>query len=172
MANNSKEIMILRHAKAEAGSPAGDFARRLTEAGREHARRLGMQLHDQRLIPQSVYSSTALRAIETASLVCEQMAITSDQIVQKEALYLADVEIYLSLLQQVHPRITRVMLVGHNPVLEDLVDYLSRDPFISNQPSGKRLLPATLITLRYDGDWPALAAHSCNISHLIHGKFC
>ncbi len=170
MVANTKQIMILRHAKAEADSPAGDFARSLSETGRLQAGDLAAALLQQKLIPQSIYSSTAKRAMQTAELICEQLMMDKHDIALRDALYLADIETFLALLHSLNDRIKRVLLVGHNPALEDLVDYLSRTDFISDQPSGKRLLPASLLMLEFNGNWTELTSGSCELRQRIHGK--
>jgi len=170
MSSNTKQIMILRHAKAEPEATTGDHARALTTAGERDASELGRHIHDLKLIPQSIYCSSARRALETADRVCEQLFISPGQITVRDELYLADIDNFLSLLQGLNNRVSRVMLVAHNPALEILVDWLSRDPFESDQFSGKRLLPASLVVLEFDGDWASLSQHSCSLTHLIHGK--
>lgn len=170
MSSKTRQIMILRHAKAETGALNGDYVRALTSAGKQHARQLGQHIHDLRLIPQSIYCSGARRALETADIVCEQLFIAPGQVVVREQLYLADTPVLLNLLQGLNQRISRVMLVGHNPALEELVAWLSQDTFESEQHSGKRLLPASLVVLEYNGDWSALGAKSCCIRQIIHGK--
>lgn len=167
MTENKKEIMILRHARARGSSPAGDFARPLTEDGQTQAQNIGKQLYDMKLFPQSVYSSTATRAHQTASLVCAQLSIAAEHIVLRDALYLADIKVYLSLLQQIHPRLSRVMIIGHNPALEDLLHYLLDNNH--TQPNETRLQPATLVMLNFVGEWSDLSAHSCQISKRISG---
>ena len=162
--------MLLRHAKAEPESLAGDFTRSLTEAGRQQASRLGKHLYELRLFPQSIYSSSAHRALETASLICEQLDIDDKQIGVRDDLYLAGIDTYLSLLTQLDPRYTRVMLVGHNPALEDVLQFLSNKPVASDLDNGKLMLPATLLTLSFNNDWSALGAHSCELDSRLHGK--
>lgn len=170
MSARTRQIMLLRHAKAEPESLAGDFTRRLTEAGREHTTRLGARLHDLRLFPQSIYSSSAQRALDTAIIICEQLDIDDKQIGVRDDLYLAGIDTYLSLLKQLDPRYTRVMLVGHNPALEDLLQFLCNKPVKSDLDNGKLMLPATLMTLSFEGDWSALAAYSCELDGRLHGK--
>ena len=57
-------LLIVRHAEAAAGSP--DELRRLTAAGREHARTVGARLREQGFVADAVVSSPLLRARETA----------------------------------------------------------------------------------------------------------
>jgi phosphohistidine phosphatase len=166
MSHKPKQIMILRHAKAEPGTMSGDFTRHLTEVGCDQATLLGEVLRSKKLIPQSVYCSSALRTMETAALVCEQLAIDSADIVAKERLYQASTDTYLQLLRQVNERISRVMLVGHNPVLEALLAALSETP-----PADRQLHPASMALLTFDGAWQKLSFHHCRHLETIHGKF-
>jgi phosphohistidine phosphatase len=167
---SQKQIMLLRHAKAETGTLGGDFNRKLTSSGIEHATSLGIKLLELRLLPQLIYCSTAKRAAQTCDLVCEQLAIDTDTVQFDDRLYMADVGTFLSQLHRINNRFNRVMLVAHNPSLEDLVDYLATAVFDSDQPSGKRMLPATLVMLEFDGDWADLHAHSCRLALRLHGK--
>ena len=170
MVAKTKQIMVLRHAKAEAASPAGDFARSLTDSGRQQATDVGAALLEQKLIPQTIYTSTAKRALETAERVCEQLAIDKHDIAIRDELYLTDTETFLSLLHNINKRINRVLIVGHNPALEDLVEDLSHTDFVSDQPNGKRLLPASMVLLEFDGDWTDLKTGSCELKQRLHGK--
>lgn len=170
MVANTKQIMILRHAKAQADSPAGDFARSLTATGREQAGDVGAALLEQKLIPQSIYSSTAKRALQTAELICEQLVIDKHDIARRDELYLADTETFLSLFHDINDRISRVLIVGHNPALEDLVEDMSQAAFISDQPNGKKLLPASMVVLEFDGNWAELRTGDCELKQRLHGK--
>lgn len=167
---SKKQIMLLRHAKAEAGTLGGDFSRKLTPDGCEHAVSLGQKLLELRLLPQLIFSSTAKRAAQTCDLVCEQLAIDTDQVQFSDVLYMADVGTFLSQLHRINNRFKRVLIVAHNPSLEDLVDYLATAVFDSDQPSGKRMLPATLVMLEFTGNWADLNAHSCSLALRLHGK--
>lgn len=165
-----KQIMLLRHAEAEASSHGGDFGRKLTENGRDHVKALAQKLLELKLLPQVIISSTAQRAVETSELVCEHWAIDSEQILYRDALYHAEVGTFLSQLHRLNNRLNRVLIVAHNPALEDLVDYLSTAEFDSDQPSGKRMLPATLLLLEFEGVWTDLRAHCCSLILREHGK--
>ncbi|HEV7134210.1 MAG TPA: histidine phosphatase family protein [Gaiellaceae bacterium] len=59
------QLLIVRHAEAAPGSP--DELRRLTQRGREQARKLGEELRNRALRPDAVVSSPLLRARETAA---------------------------------------------------------------------------------------------------------
>lgn len=165
----TKKIMLLRHAKAESEAARGDHERALTVAGRQDAENLGQHLRDVKLIPQSIYCSSASRAMQTANIICEQLLIDPSQITTRETLYLANTDLFLSLLQGLNNRIRCVMIVGHNPTLETVVASLRND--LATAPTKDiHLSPASLVVLEFDGDWSSLNHHSCFTKQVIHGK--
>jgi phosphohistidine phosphatase len=66
-------IWLLRHAEAEEGSP--DEARRLTEKGEEQARLAGQALKKLGIEFDACFSSSRVRAEQTARLACESLGV-------------------------------------------------------------------------------------------------
>ena len=66
-------IWLLRHAKAEDGSP--DFDRRLTAEGEEQAREAGATLARLGVELDACVTSPKVRARDTARLVCEALGV-------------------------------------------------------------------------------------------------
>ncbi|MFO7540911.1 MAG: histidine phosphatase family protein [Chloroflexota bacterium] len=120
-----KELLILRHAKSSWGnSRLADHDRPLNERGQEDAPRMGRLLRDEGLTPDLIITSSAERALTTAELA----ALHSDYeagLQVTRALYHADPDEYLAQLRQVDEAHTRVMVVGHNPGMEALVEMLT-----------------------------------------------
>ncbi len=116
-----RTIIVARHAKAKRG-PAypNDFKRPLSSRGKADAMSMGSSLKKQYLVPELVISSAAKRAKKTAKRVMTEMAYQG-KLVLDEDLYLSGSKAYLKKLRVLDDEITRVMLVGHNPDLEDLV---------------------------------------------------
>jgi phosphohistidine phosphatase len=165
MVTKTKQIMLLRHAKAEMNSASGDDGRALTTSGRQRARELGQMLLEQKLIPQAIYSSTANRALETAELICEQLAIDSHDVVKRDELYQADAETILSLLRGIDERIRRVMIVGHNPALEQLIQTLLSPETLRGT---LHLSPADMAMLAFEDNWATLREHICMLEYTTH----
>ncbi len=84
---------------------------------------MGRLLADAGLIPDLIISSSAVRALLTADLVAEESGCDA-QILATRELYMAMPEDYLALLQQAPGAVEIVMVVGHNPGIEDLVEEL------------------------------------------------
>ena len=120
-----KTILVLRHAKSswkEDGLP--DRERPLNKRGREDAPKMGALLRKHDLLPDLVLSSPAVRARSTAELVIEESGYDGE-VEYKEALYSFDAEAYLKALTGLADTYQRVMVVGHNPAMEELVEELT-----------------------------------------------
>jgi phosphohistidine phosphatase len=120
-----KTLLLMRHGKSSWKHPElPDHDRPLAKNGLRDARRMGELIERRELLPQLVLSSSAVRAADTARIFCEICACT-DNIIYEDSLYLAEADTYISQLKALPDSIERVMLVGHNPGLESLLQMLS-----------------------------------------------
>lgn len=127
-----KQLLVLRHAKSSWKDMAlSDFDRPLNKRGYRDGPRMGMLLAEQGLIPDQIISSAAKRARLTAEAVAENCGYEKEIDVTR-ILYMAMPYDYISVLQQVGDSTDLVMVVGHNPgieqFVEDLVDEWHRMP--------------------------------------------
>jgi len=120
-----KTLLLLRHAKAEpAEQNQLDHDRPLAKRGRRDAPRMGEYLLEHSLIPDAIFSSTATRARETTELVASAMAF-GGPIEFTRTLYMAGPRVYVDLLKYEAGDARTVLVVGHNPGLEDLLHELT-----------------------------------------------
>jgi phosphohistidine phosphatase len=120
-----KTLLILRHAKSSwDNANLTDHQRPLNDRGKTDAPRMGRVLRDHDLTPDLIIASSAERALATAELVALACDYENDIKVTRH-LYLAGPEDYLEVLQRVDNRYQRVMVVGHNPGMEELVEELT-----------------------------------------------
>ena len=143
----ARELLLLRHAKSDWDSSSDDFERPLNTRGQRDAPRIGQWLREHKLMPGCVVSSPARRAAQTAQAVCEALGYPPDRIVWDKRLYLASRETLLGVLAEQIKKHHCLMLIGHNPGLEQLLEYLAEDA-PTRQPNGKLLTTATLAHLR------------------------
>lgn len=121
-----KTLLILRHAKSSWKHPELDDAERpLNKRGRQDAPRMGKLLREQDLLPDLILSSPARRAADTARLVSDQCGYGRDDIRIHPQLYLADQAAYVEVLSQLPGEAQTVLVVGHNPDLEILLEALT-----------------------------------------------
>jgi phosphohistidine phosphatase len=123
-----KRLILLRHAKAVAASPdLEDRDRRLADRGRSDAIRMGQFLKEDGAVPDLVLCSTALRTRETLDLIVPQL-FAEPVVRHLSDLYLARWLTIVNLIRQVRDKADSLMLVGHNPGLEEAARKLARPP--------------------------------------------
>jgi len=116
----SHTLYLLRHAKSSWADPAlADRDRPLAPRGRRDAKRIGKHLAGLGIEPELVLCSTAERTRETLELIRPALGATSK--VKLEAkLYTASSDELLERIRAVSEPVASVMLIGHNPGLQDL----------------------------------------------------
>lgn len=118
-------LLLLRHAKAVWASPGEtDFDRALKASGVADSRSIGEQIVEAGLVPDIVLCSTARRARETWLGVADVLGGLEDRVTYLNELYSSDASGYLEIARAA-PAAERIMLVGHNPMMEDLAETLS-----------------------------------------------
>ena len=165
-----RELVLLRHAKSAWDSDApSDFERPLSPRGRRDAPRIARWMHDQGLLPDLVLSSPAHRARDTAELVLKTLGIGSDRLHWEPHLYAATVPDLLAAIATVPDGVHRLLLVGHNPGLEDLV--LRLVPADDLPVSGEGFLKtATVAVVRWSGTWDQPPRESGRLTRLMRPK--
>src|SRR5687767_12552077 len=120
-----KTLLVLRHAKSSwDDSSLDDHQRPLNERGRRDAPRMGDLVQEFGLLPDLVVSSDAVRAQLTAEAVVEAAGYAGD-ILLDQRLYLASPAEIILVLRTMRENAATVMIVGHNPGLEELVEQLT-----------------------------------------------
>jgi phosphohistidine phosphatase len=117
-----RRLMLLRHAKSDLSRPGqSDHERDLNARGRETAPRVGHYLSRHGLRPDRVLCSTARRARTTWDLVAAEIAVPPP-IAYERNLYNAQATTILAVVQGTDDAVQSILVVGHNPGLQDLAD--------------------------------------------------
>lgn len=146
------ELIILRHGKSDWDNNETDFDRPITDRGKRGAQHIGVWLAQNKLNPDMVISSPAERARLTAQKMMKAMGETDHYIVYDKRIYEATLNDLLDVLSCISKDTKRVILVGHNPGLEQLLLYLC-DKKIVLPDDGKLLATATLAHLSLSCQW-------------------
>jgi len=119
-------LYIMRHAKSDwSGPQTSDFERPINKRGTKNAMRIGEWMNENNHIPQKIISSPALRAKETIELVTEQISkFNLEDLTYEDELYLAGFTQLIEFINTYKDKVQSLMLVGHNPGIENLVNYL------------------------------------------------
>ena len=104
---------------------------------------MGEWLKAQDLQPQVLLASSARRARQTVLAVAEILGIKDDRVAFKDKLYLADRSSLVNALREVPTSTEAVLLVAHNPGLDELVKWLSSEPPMLTE-SGKLMTTAAI----------------------------
>jgi phosphohistidine phosphatase len=164
----NRELWLLRHGKAERYDGTEDYDRNLKKRGKRDATRMGEWLKKQGVLPDLVASSPANRAIMTAKLVCDALGIDRKRIQQEKRLYDEGLVRVKSVLADCTPSFQRVLLVGHNPELEDLLTYLVKP---EDMPDTEKLLPTcALVRMVMPDDWTQLEKGCAELSSMTYPK--
>jgi len=125
LSKSSKLLLILRHAKSSwEFEELSDHDRPLNNRGRRDAPLMGRKLLKEQLVPQIIISSSAVRAHSTAKKVAKACGY-EDEILIDPALYGSGYSDYLNVLTNQEDEHDIIMLVGHNPISEQLVEVLT-----------------------------------------------
>ena len=121
-----KTVLLMRHAKSSwKDHKLKDIDRPLNKRGKKEVQFMGQLLADKELVPQMILCSPALRARSTAVMVAEKCGYKGE-ITYVDSFYLAEPAIYFGELCSLPDEIERILLIGHNPGLEGLVQIWSR----------------------------------------------
>jgi phosphohistidine phosphatase len=163
-----RQLYLLRHAKSSWDDPGvDDHDRPLAGRGEKALARMREHLARAAAGPELVLCSSARRTRMTLDGIADALPADVD-IEVEDGLYAATGGALLSRLHQVPDDVGRVMLIGHNPGLEDLAlllvgagDPSTRARMATKFPTG------ALATLGFDGPWAALDADGATLEGFV-----
>jgi len=118
-------LVLLRHAKAVPATEAlTDASRPLAARGERDARLIGERLRERATPLASIVTSSATRTLQTGQIVAAANDYPREHIVIDERLYLASPIDILAVIATFDPKLSSVLVVGHNPGLSELASAL------------------------------------------------
>ncbi|TFC06983.1 histidine phosphatase family protein [Cryobacterium adonitolivorans] len=146
---NERTLLVLRHAKSGWSGGEADIDRTLNSRGHSQATDVGSWLAEQFSIIDVAIVSPATRARATWALVAAELKSSPEARVDERA-YAASVSDLLQIVQELPDELRTVILVAHNPGLEELVSVLTGESVT--------LPTSALAVLGVPGTWAELAA--------------
>lgn len=123
-----KTLYLIRHAKASWEQPElTDFERPLTALGETHAHTIAAELKNNKVKPDLIISSPALRALNTAKIMAQAVGYPEDKIKIEDIIYNGGVEELMEVIKAIKPSHKKVFFFGHNPSLTWLLHFLCED---------------------------------------------
>jgi len=120
-----RTLFLLRHAKSSWDDPdLGDYDRPLAHRGRKAAAAMGVAMAERGWLPDLALVSPALRARDTWERLAAELPAPVETRFET-AIYMASPDDLLGLLRAAPETARTVLLVGHNPGLEDCAGLLA-----------------------------------------------
>ncbi len=168
-----KILGLFRHAKSDWHDPrARDFDRPLNQRGVKGAELVGQHIHDHGIAWERVIASPAVRVAETIELAAKAvghpLAVNWDR-----RIYLASSATLLDLLREQKDDSSSILMVGHNPGLEDVIFDLVADDGTSplRDVVEVKFPTASFAVIELDIErWDQLSDRSGRLVHLIRPR--
>jgi phosphohistidine phosphatase len=120
-----KTLLLFRHAKSSWDkAELADHDRPLNHRGQRDAPKMGKLMRENGLLPDLILCSSAVRARQTLELASEALAYHGE-IEFRNDLYAFEPGAYLRAIHDIPPENKLVMIVGHNPSIEELISGLT-----------------------------------------------
>jgi phosphohistidine phosphatase len=161
-----KRLYLLRHAKSSWKDVSlADHDRPLAGRGRRASKAIAGHLRDRGIEPDLVLCSTARRARETLDRIAPALGTTAIEI--EPGLYGASAPELLDRLRSIPDEIESVMLIGHNPAMEELAIDLAR-PSPAASELAARYPTGALATLTFPAStWRELRHATAELVELV-----
>jgi phosphohistidine phosphatase len=164
-----RRLLLMRHAKAERLQPGGrDLDRVLDPRGRADAKTLGTYLVQHRSIPDLALVSTAARTRETWTLVAAVFAKARAASFD-DRLYEAFPLPILEVIKQTAEDVGTLLVIGHNPGLQDLATMLVASGDIeARERLGREFPTSALATVSFVAEnWSGVHARGGRLEHFV-----
>jgi phosphohistidine phosphatase len=146
-----KTVTLFRHAKSgEKGNPRiRDFDRPLSNRGLKAAPKMGAAMRERHLRPTLILCSPSVRTRQTLTLASTEAWDNPPKVRFDKRLYEASAQTILDVLKEVPEDADHVMIVGHNPGMQDFAVMLSVSSK-ERQRLKDKLPTASVVTLEFD----------------------
>lgn len=125
-----KTLLIVRHAKSSwSDKGISDIDRPLKKSGVNDATEVAQKLKQQKVSPDIIITSPAVRAITTAMIFARNLNYPLWQLSISEIAYDFTKDALLSIINTTADKYKTLMLVGHDPALTYLVNELTGEQF-------------------------------------------
>jgi phosphohistidine phosphatase len=161
-----RRLVVLRHAKSARPEGVPDHERPLAPRGLRDAPAAGRWLAEADFLPDLVLCSTARRTRQTWELAAAELGSTPP-VRYEPRLYAADDQNILDGVREVPAEVGTLLLIGHNPGLQDLILLLAGEALGGTMQRAQTKFPTSAIAvLTWRGTWSALAPGAALLTDL------
>lgn len=168
----TRTLLLLRHAKSSWDDPAlVDFDRSLAPRGEKAAPRMGEEMARRGWLPELAIVSPAARTRATWALVAARLPDPPEAIFP-DRLYMAEPDYLLSLAREAPWQIETLLVVGHNPGLEEFATMLAgtTSDAAALRQMREKFPTAALARLDWQGEWGDLEPGKARLTHFLRPR--
>lgn len=134
----------MRHAEARSKEARqDDKSRELTPAGVQTSRHAAAWLLEEKIEFDLLVTSSARRAQQTMELLGEGLGLDNPRVLVEDVLYEASVRHFLEYVNNLEDNFNKVLIVGHNPSISYLAEYLTKADIGD-------MTPGSIAVIRFD----------------------
>lgn len=168
-----KTIYLARHAKSSWNLGfTKDFDRPLNKRGEQNAVTMAQALKARAWLPELILASPAMRAKQTCEAYCAGLGVPLQTVEWDASIYEAYTITLIQLLMRLPDTTQSVMLIGHNPSLDSVMEQLLESHSVrsAQQADGKLLTTGNVAKLVFTGNWQDLLAADISLDELLRPK--
>ncbi len=162
-------IFLLRHAKSSWDDPElADHDRPLATRGQRDSSRIAEHLRSESIVPALVLCSSAVRAVETLERISPGWD-RQPEVSVEEGLYGASSGELLARLRELPEEVDSVMLINHQPAIQELALGLARGG-AGLERAARKFPTAAIATLEFEGSWYELSPDGAELVDFVRPK--
>lgn len=168
-----RHLYLMRHGKSEkAKKKTGDALRPLGKKGRRDVKKIRKLMREKNFQPDLILCSPCVRTMETLKRL--KKAFVPTDVVFVNALYMAEAGEIMHILRQMSPEKYEVLVVGHNPGLQEFLPMACEDGGDISEPKKHRAADgfptAALACLEITGDWRYLGNRPARLTDFVYSS--
>ncbi|GAB3518808.1 SixA phosphatase family protein [Arthrobacter monumenti] len=161
-----KKLILLRHSKASMPGHVTDHERPLSDQGHADAPEAGKWLVEHNAVPDFILCSSALRARQTCTWICQELREKAPTAKLEDGLYDASETRILTLINHVPETVQSLLVITHLPAVQALALRLAADDSEEEAYTDVALSYPTggISVLEHDLKWAELDDRDCRLT--------
>jgi phosphohistidine phosphatase len=131
----ARRLTLVRHANADTETDVRDFERPLSKKGHGEANDMARRFQERGFVPDLILASAAVRTRETAEIFAKVLGVAPRLLQAEDSLYLAEGDAIIAAIRATGPRVTHLLLIGHNPGISVAAISLAPETVQSDLPT-------------------------------------
>ena len=164
------QLFLFRHAKSDWRHQCEDVDRPLSKRGIQDAINMGAWMLEEKLIPDRILTSPAERSVQTCDYLMQGFQGMLNCPAPDKRLYHASVEKLVEIISEQHESIPSLMLVGHNPEMDSLLEFLFGED-LPLTAKGKLMTTASLAVIELQESWEKFDTVPSILQQITRPKF-